>query len=158
LSLSAAAAAELIVRRRRVPVLSRPQWLILNCLADQDEPLESVYSAFSEDRSQDPAQLLAILFALSEMGFVVFRQEPIRALGQELASRAINPATPADIVGDCAEAFEEFRMKRDYLARLKLGGGPYASPAGVPFGIWVEMTPVGRAEWDRPEYAVYWDK
>jgi len=140
-------------------MLTRPQWLILNSLADQDEPLESVYAAFSEgDRSQDPAQLLPVLFALSEMGFIVFRQEPIRALGQELASRDINPAKPADIVGDCAGAFEEFRAKRDYLAHLTLGGGPYASPAGVPFGIWVEMTPAGRAEWDRPEYAVYWDE
>jgi hypothetical protein len=133
--------------------------LILNCLADQDEPLESVYAAFSEgDHSQDPAQLLPILFTLSEMGFVVFRQEPIRALGQELASQPINPARPADIVGDYAETFEEFRTKRDYLTHLTLGGGPYASPAGVPFGIWVEMTPGGRAEWDRPEYAVYWDE
>jgi hypothetical protein len=140
-------------------VLTRPQWLILNCLADQDEPLESVYAAFSEDdRSQDPAQLLPVLFGLSEMGFIVFRQEPIQALGQEMASRAINLARPADIVGDCAEAFEEFRAKRDYLAHLTMGSGSYASSAGVPFGLWVEMTPAGRAEWDRPKYAVYWDE
>lgn len=138
-------------------MLTKPQWLILNCLADQDEPLESVYAAFSEgDRSQDPAQLLPALFALSEMGFVVFRQEPIRPLGQELVSRSISPTKPTDILGDCAEAFEEFRVKRDYLAHLTLGSGPYASPAGVPFGIWVDMTPAGRAEWDRSEYAGYW--
>jgi hypothetical protein len=135
------------------------QWLILNCLADQDEPLESVYATFSEGgRSQDPAQLLPVLFALSEMGLVIFRQEPIRALGQELASKAINPTKPADIVGDCTEAFEEFRAKRDYLAHLTLGGGPYATSAGVPLGIWVEMTPAGRAEWKRPKYAVHWDE
>ena len=140
-------------------MLTRPQWLILNCLADEDEPLESVYAAFSEgDQSHDPARLLSVLFALYEMGFVIFRQEPIQALGQKLASRPINPASPAEIVGDCGEAFEEFRAKRDYLAHLTLGDGPYASPAGVPFGIWVEMTPAGRAEWNRPEYAVYWDE
>jgi hypothetical protein len=131
----------------------------LNSLADQDEPLEAVYAACSEgNRSQDPAELLPPLFALSQMGFVVFRQEPIRALGLELASRAINPAKPSDIVGDCMEAFEEFRVKRDYLAHLTLGGGPDTSAAGVPFGIWVEMTPAGRAEWDRPQYAVYWEE
>jgi hypothetical protein len=142
-----------------VSVLTRPQWLILDCLADRDEPLESVYAAFSEeDRSHDPAQLLSVLFGLYEMGYVIFRQEPIRALGQELASRVISPTCPAEIVGDCAEAFEEFRSKRDYLVSLTLGTGEYAATAGVPFGIWVEMTRAGRAEWDRPEYAAYWDE
>jgi hypothetical protein len=144
---------------KEVPVLTRQQWLILNCLADQDEPLESVYAAFAEDDfSQDPAQLLTVLFALYELGCVVFRQEAIPALGQEFPSRVLHPAKPTEIVGDCAEAFEEFRATRDYLAYyLTLGSGPYASPTGVPFGIWAELTPRGRAERDRPKSVVYRD-
>lgn len=136
-------------------MLTRGQWNILNCCADADEPIEQVYANYSEhDQTVDPALLLSDLLRLYQSGLITIRQIPMDWCGQEFAERNINPESPDDIVGDLRDSFDEFRRKREWLCYEQ--GGQYTGPSGIPFGIWIDMTPAGRAEWERREYQVYW--
>ena len=139
-------------------MLTRRRWNILNCCADQDEPIEQVYAAYSEhDQTVDPAELLSDLLQLFQAGLITIRQVPILSCGQQFAERDIVPAVPADIVGDLADRFAEFQSKRDYLWR-EPGRSYDPTPVAVPLGIWIDMTPAGRQQWDRPEYSGYWSE
>jgi len=129
--------------------LTRQQWLALNSLADGIEPFEIVYQDYSDtDASVDPLALLEDLFGLYRAGLVAFRQEPVKGSGQEFRDRPLQPACAADIAGDLAGSFEQFRKRRTWLQS--------PGDVGLPFGIYVEMTPSGRKEWDREEYQSFY--
>lgn len=142
--------------RRKVTLLTKRQWLLLDSVADQDEPVESVYNAYADgDRSIDPSQMLDDILLLFQRDLIEIRQEPISALGQTFKTKPITPAFASEIVGDLTEYFDKFRTKRDYLHYATIGEGPNAT-SGVPFGIWIDMTVAGLREWNDAKYKPYY--
>ena len=139
-----------------VDLLTKRQWLLLDRLADQDEPLECAYNAYADgDRSIDPRRMLDDILLLVQRGLITIRQEPISALQQTFKTKTITPKSASEIVGDLTDDFENFCVKRDYLHYATLGEGPNAT-AGVPFGIWIDMTTAGRREWNDAKYEPYY--
>jgi len=127
--------------------LNREQWIALDALSDDMEPVEQVFFALRDSGAAlTPTQFLALMFGLFRAGFVTIRQSPI--MGQEFIARVILPATPAEIVGDLDAEFAEFYSRGEYLRRHQGGG--------VPFGIYFVLTEPGRIEKDKPEYAAFY--
>jgi hypothetical protein len=133
--------------------LNKNQWSILDILLCDEEPLETADEIVKEVCPEStPCDTLNELYALYQMGFVVIKQQPITALGQDFARRTIEPSSPQDILGDLQEYFEDYCKTRKWLWELTLGD----SPGGVPFGIWIEITPSGREEAEKPDYKDFW--
>ena len=135
--------------------LTRTEWCALDALADDIEPVESVMQRLREEGfTLSGDEFLQVMFGLAQRGFVTVSQAPIRGFGQQFAERAISPTSPADIVGDLQHEFCETHQRVDYLQRIAITAD--SDPAGVPFGIYFDLTASGRAEWDKPEYNAYW--
>ena len=131
--------------------LSRVEFHALNALADGIEPVEFVLGSFEEEGitlSRD--EFLAVMFGLFRRGYITISQAPIPAFGQQFSERTITPASPEDIVGDLEIAFRDTHAHGGYLRSVAIPAD--ITPAGVPFGIYFDLTPEGRAEWDLPEY------
>jgi hypothetical protein len=128
--------------------LKREEWVALDAFSDDDmEPLEQVFFALMADGiTLTPTEFLALMFGLFRAGFVTIQQSPI--MGQEFTERTIVPAAPAAIVGDLAAEFAEFHSRGEYLRKY--------GDAGVPFGIYFVLIDSGRAEKDKPEYALFY--
>jgi hypothetical protein len=52
--------------------------------------------------------------------------------------------------GDLEVAFRDTYAHGGYLRSAAIPAG--TPPAGVPFGMYFDLTPAGRTEWDLPEY------
>ena len=131
--------------------LSRVEFHALNALADGIEPLEFVLGSLEEQGirlSRD--EFLVLMFGLFRRGYITISQAPIPAFGQEFSERPIAPACPEDIAGDLEVAFQETYAHGGYLRSAAIPAD--TPPAGIPFGIYFDLTPTGRAEWDLPEY------
>ena len=131
--------------------LSRIEFHALNALADGTEPLEFVLGSLEQEGikpSRD--EFLALMFGLFRRGYITISQAPIPAFGQQFSERAITPASPEDIVGDLEVAFRDTHAHGGYLRSVAVPAD--TTPAGVPFGIYFDLTAEGRAEWDLPEY------
>lgn len=127
--------------------LTRQRWLVLNSLADGSEPFEEVYAEWADGADADPLHLLDDVFSLYVRGYVVIEQVPLTSAGQSFSARRLTPSRPLDVVGDLREQFEAFSETRKYLKSYDGGG--------IPFGVYVEMTPIGREEWGPEEYGVF---
>jgi hypothetical protein len=135
--------------------LTRAEWCALNALADDIEPVEEVARSLREYGFTPPEdEFLQIMFGLVQRGFVTVSQAPIPAFGQRFPERAITPSSPQGIVGDLDVDFRETYARGDYLRRASIPVG--SEPGGVPFGIYFDLTPAGRAEWDKPRYKAYY--
>jgi hypothetical protein len=134
--------------------LTRAEWCALNALADDIEPVEEVVRSLREDGfALSVDEFLHTMFALVQRGFVMVSQAPIPAFGQHFAERAITPTCPEDIIGDLGAEFHKTYRYGDYLRRASIPAG--SEPAGIPFGIYFDLTAAGRAEWDQPVYRAY---
>ena len=132
-------------------LLSPVEWNALNALADDMEPVESVFRCLREDGVTLSAdEFLATMFGLYRRGFITITQAPIPAFGQQFSERAITPSSPEEIVGDLDAAFREAYRHGDYLRRVSIPAD--SAPAGIPFGIYFDLTAEGRAEWSKPVY------
>ena len=135
----------------RTKELSPDEWHALNSLADDIEPVEAVFrSLHREGFTPSADEFLAIMFALFSRGFVTIRQASISGFGQQFAERTITPSQPHEIVGDLDSAFREAYSLGDYLHHVAIPAD--STPAGVPFGIYFDLTPAGRTEWNKPIY------
>jgi hypothetical protein len=133
-------------------LLTKKQRSILDILRNDEEPFEFVDSVIEEiDPESTPLDTLNELLDLYKMGFVIIKQQPITALNQDFSAKEIHPESARDILGDLFEYFEHYCRERKYIWELDIGDGS----AGVPFGIWVELTPSGREEADKREYEEY---
>ena len=134
-------------------LLTKKQWSILDILQSDREPFEVVDGVIEEiDPDSTPLDTLNELLNLYKMGLVTIKQQPITALNQDFPAKEIHPESARDILGDLSEFFEHYCRDRKYIWKLDIGGGS----SGVPFGIWVQLTPSGREEAGRWEYEVYW--
>jgi hypothetical protein len=136
--------------------LTKAEWVALDSLADDVmEPMEEVSRAL-RDYGLDltSADFLVLLFSLFQRGFVTVRQAPIPAFGQAFEERVLSPTQPRDMLGELGHSFEESYAQGDYLRRVAIPAD--SPPTGVPFGIYIELTPTGRAEWDSPLYKAFW--
>lgn len=137
-------------------MLTRRQWFLLDALSDQDEPLESLYNAYTDgDRTIDPHRMMDDIFQLFQQGLITIRQEPVSVFQNDFERKAIIPNSASDIIGDLKNEFISFCSKRDYLWHITLGEGSNAT-AGVPFGIWIDMTEAGRREWRNSKYKSFY--
>ncbi len=133
-------------------LLTKKQWSILDILQYDEEPFEVADGVVLEiDSDSTPFDTLNELLTLYKVGLVTIRQQPITALKQDFLAKKICPELARDILGDLSEYFEHYCRDRKYIWELDLGSGP----AGVPFGIWVELTSSGREEVERREYEIY---
>ena len=131
--------------------LSPTEWHALNSLADDIEPVESVsLSLRREGLSPSADEFLATMFRLYRLGFITIRQAAIHGFGQEFQERTITPSQPSEVVGDLDELFREFYTAGHYLHSVSIPAD--APPSGVPFGIYFDLTPAGRTEWNKPIY------
>ncbi len=134
--------------------LSRQQWIVLNSLADGDEPFEIVdMDIEGADAESTPQDTLRHLTDLCRMGFVTLTQTPLSDL-QDFEEKPLTPERPGDIVADLAEEFRLYCEKRDWIQTddVTVAG----AKIGIPFGVYVEMTEAGRREWEKPDYRPYW--
>ena len=135
--------------------LTRAEWCALNALADDIEPVEEVSRSLRQDSFTLSAdEFLQTMFGLIQRGFVIVSQAPIPAFGQQFSERTITPSRPEDIVCDLDAEFRETYARGDYLRRVSIPAD--SEPAGVPFGIYFDLTYLGRAEWGKPIYKVYY--
>jgi len=127
--------------------LTRVEFHALNALADGIEPLEFVLGSLSgEGIKLSRDEFLVLMFGLCRRGYITISQAPIPAFGQEFSERAITPVCPEDIAGDLEVAFQETYAHGGYLRSAAI---PADTPlAGVPFGIYFDLTPAGRVEWE----------
>jgi len=133
-------------------LLTKKQWSILDILQNDEEPFEVVDGVIGEiDPDSTPLDTLNELLNLYKMGLVTIKQQPITALNQDFLVKEIHPESAKDIIGDLPEYFEHYCRDRKYIWKLDIGSGP----AGVPFGIWIQLTPSGREEADKREYEIY---
>jgi hypothetical protein len=135
--------------------LTRTEWCALNALADDIEPVEEVSRSLREDGFTLSAdEFLQTMFVLIQHGFVTVSQAPIPAFGQQFSERAITPSRPEDIVRDLDAEFRETYARGDYLRRISMPAD--SEPGGVPFGIYFDLTSLGRAEWNKATYKAYY--
>ena len=131
--------------------LTRVEFHALNALADGIEPLEFVLGSLSgEGIKPSREEFLVLMFGLFRRGYITITQAPIPAFGQEFSERAINPVCPEDVAGDLEVEFQKTYAHGGYLRSAAIPAD--ALPAGVPFGIYFDLTPAGRAEWGQPQY------
>ena len=131
--------------------LSKIEFHALNALADGIEPVEFVLGSLQgEGITLSGNEFLAVMFGLFRRGYITVSQAPIPAFGQEFSERTITPDRPEDIVGDLEVAFRETYARGGYLRNAAIPAE--TPPAGVPFGIYFDLTPEGRTEWDLPQY------
>ena len=131
--------------------LGRVEFHAFNALADGIEPLEFVLGSLEgEGIKLSRDEFLTLMFGLFRRGYITISQAPIPAFGQEFSERAITPACPEDIAGDLEVAFRDTYVHGGYLRSAAIPAG--TPPAGVPFGMYFDLTPAGRTEWDLPEY------
>ena len=144
--------------QENIKKLDRIQWEILSSLTDGDEPFEVVDGCVEDyDPSVTPDQVLLVLLDLYKQGFLTIKQVPMTAFKQEFSKKNIRPRShPREILGDVYSDYEEYCKKRDYLWKVRLGSND-EEPAGVPFGIWFDMTDKGRNECDKPVYRDYYE-
>jgi hypothetical protein len=129
-------------------MLSKHQWQVLNSLADGSEPFEQItIDALALDPTITPGGVLSDVYALYGMGYVSIDQVPLCAADQTFNARAINPTCEEEVVGDLREQYLQFEATGDYLVQV--------DHAGVPFGVYLDVTDAGRVEWDRNEYNEY---
>jgi hypothetical protein len=136
--------------------LTKAEWAALDSLVDDVmEPIEEVSRAL-RDYGLDltSGDFLALLFGLFRRGFVTVRQAPIPAFGQAFEERVLSPTEPGKMMGELEHCFQESYAAGDYLRRVAIPAD--SPPTGVPFGIYIELTPAGRAEWDNPLYKPFW--
>jgi hypothetical protein len=134
--------------------LSRVEFHALNALADGIEPLEFVLGSLEgEGIKLSRDEFLALMFGLFRRGYITISQAPIPSFGQEFSERAITPASPEDLAGDLKVPFQETYAHGGYLRSAATPAN--TPPAGIPFGIYFDLTPAGRAEWDLPQYEVF---
>lgn len=138
--------------------LNAIQWYILAGLADGDEPFEAVDGNLKAigkaiGKEFDPEDILIALFELYKLGFITIKQMPISPLGQNFEEKDINPDNPHEMLGDLEQFYDLYCQKREYL--WKFDAGNRGEPAGIPFGIWFDMTERGRSELNKPDYEEY---
>ncbi len=131
--------------------VSPAEWHALDSMADDMEPVEEVARAIREAGILcTPDEFLETIASLFRRGFVTIRQAPMPAFGQEFPEREITPSKPGEIVGDLDAEFRATYAHGDYLRHVSIPAD--SAPAGVPFGIYFDLTPSGRAEWEKPIY------
>ena len=130
--------------------LSQLEWLVLNALADDMEPVEAISHDLCHNSglTLSADQFLTVIFNLYCRGYLTVKQAPIPAFGQQFAERILDPSQPHEVVGDLDAPFRQAYATGDYLRHVM--------SAGVPFGIYCELTASGRGEWDNPRYESYW--
>ncbi len=134
--------------------LSRLQWIVLNSLADGDEPFEIMdMDIVKADAESTPRDTLGHLMGLYRMGFVTLAQAPLSG-HQDFEEKPITPEQPEDIIAEFAGPFRLYCEKRDWTQTddTTVAG----TNIGIPFGVYAEMTEAGRREWEKPEYKPYW--
>lgn len=125
------------------------EWCFLNALADDIEPVEEVFRSLRESSFEVSAnEFLVIIFTLFNRGFITIQQAPMEAFEQNFVERNVIPSRPAYVVGDLGNSFREFFANGDYLRRY--------DGAGIPFGIYFDLTIKGREEWNHPVYQSFW--
>ena len=72
------------------------------------------------------------------------------AFGQQFLGRVISPSQASEIVGDLGTEFCAAFNHGDYMRRVAIPSD--STPAGVPLGIYFDITTTGRAEWNKPIY------
>ena len=135
--------------------LSKLQWGILDSLVDQDEPFEAIYNSLKDiNINIEPNEMLEELFNLYKSHYITIKQIPITPLGQNFKKKNIEPFSPTEILGDLEQYYHLYCEKKDYL--WKFDAGNTGSSAGIPFGIWIDITEKGRTEWENPSYKEYY--
>ena len=125
--------------------LSPAEWHALDSMLDDIEPVEEVARAIREAGIVFSAdEFLATMLSLFRRGFITIRQAPIPAFDQEFSDREITPLQSSEIVGDLDAEFRATYAHGDYLRRVSIPAD--SEPAGVPFGIYFNLTSSGRAE------------
>ncbi len=137
------------------PELSQVEWSILDMLSLDAEPLEIIDGLVKQFAPQSAADdTLQIIFNLHGMGYVKIRQIPVQAFGQSFPKREIHPGHPLDVVGDLRSSYRKYRQTRHYLSSYQAN----SVVTGIPFGVWLVLTPDGQQEADRELYRKYWNQ
>ena len=133
-------------------MLNNIEFFILDSVVDCDMPFEFVDSTVKDiDQNLTPQDTVNTLYKLYKLGFIKISQIPIRALKQGFIEKIIHPNEPSDLMGDLSEFFNEYCKIRTYLWYLEIG-----SKGGVPFGVWIDLTDLGRQEWNKDIYKKYY--
>ena len=134
--------------------LSKAEWIILDALADDIEPIEEVARSLRAYGLRVSAEeFLQLSFQLYKHGFIQIWQAPIEAFGQSFEETYLLPESPGEIVGALDLHFRQAYSSGDYLLYAAITPDDFG---GVPFGIYYTLTPAGRIEWNRPTYRRHW--
>ena len=135
-------------------MLNKIQWDVLDHIIDGvSEPFEEVDSVIKKDNPKSsPGDTLNIIFDLFKLGLVEINQEPDPEFNQSFTNKKIIPKQPIDIIGDLKEHYTEYSKKRVYLWNFALDG----DEIGVPFGIDIEITELGKEECEKECYKEYY--
>ena len=125
-------------------MLSRIQTAVLDLLSIGEAETLEVFDKESLKVEPEASidKVLSELLDLYKKGLVSIYQIPLPPLGQQFAQKELNPETSDEIFGDLIEDSKEYRLKRDYLKKIKISENSKVE-SGIPLGIYFNITERG---------------